>query len=173
MGAASAILLVLITIICESAPDQLCIGARGEVAETDSFPVPPLGVYAIAGCGMDLFVNICLTVLGYVLTSGPLIADVTKADRRCDAVTSQDTSMPFTSSTSTTTEESNPGTAYPLTRERRVSIATGSSLVDMDTAPSFSRQEPIRAATTKGTGGQGDDLGYVVMNRAQQPAVVM
>ncbi|KAK0751980.1 hypothetical protein B0T18DRAFT_388026 [Schizothecium vesticola] len=42
MGAASAILLVLITII-----------------------LPPLGVYAIAGCGMDLFVNICLTVLGY------------------------------------------------------------------------------------------------------------
>ena len=75
--------------------------------------------------------------------------------------------MPFTSSTSTTTEESNPGTAYPLTRERQVSIATGSSLVDMDTAPSFSRQEPIRAATTKGIGGQGDDLGYVVMNRAQ------
>ncbi|KAK1835787.1 hypothetical protein QBC39DRAFT_339601 [Podospora conica] len=42
MGAASAILLVLITII-----------------------LPPLGVYAIAGCGMDLFVNICLTILGY------------------------------------------------------------------------------------------------------------
>ena len=78
MGAASAILLVLITIICESAPDQLCIGARGEVAETDSFPVPPLGVYAIAGCGMDLFVNICLTVLGYVLTPGPLVVEVTK-----------------------------------------------------------------------------------------------
>ena len=42
MGAASAILLVLITIL-----------------------LPPLGVYAIAGCGMDLLVNICLTILGY------------------------------------------------------------------------------------------------------------
>ncbi|KAK0635265.1 hypothetical protein B0T17DRAFT_36198 [Bombardia bombarda] len=42
MGAASAILLVLVTIF-----------------------LPPLGVYAIAGCGADLLVNICLTLLGY------------------------------------------------------------------------------------------------------------
>ncbi|KAK0651903.1 plasma membrane proteolipid 3 precursor [Cercophora newfieldiana] len=42
MGAASAILLVLITIL-----------------------LPPLGVYAVAGCGADLLVNICLTILGY------------------------------------------------------------------------------------------------------------
>ncbi|KAK3944980.1 plasma membrane proteolipid 3 [Diplogelasinospora grovesii] len=42
MGAASAILLVLITIL-----------------------LPPLGVYAVAGCGADLFINICLTILGY------------------------------------------------------------------------------------------------------------
>ncbi|KAK3377744.1 hypothetical protein B0H63DRAFT_525017 [Podospora didyma] len=41
MGAASAILLVLITIL-----------------------FPPLGVYAISGCGADLLINICLTLLG-------------------------------------------------------------------------------------------------------------
>lgn len=51
----------------------------GSLSETDNFPVPPLGVYAIAGCGMDLFVNICLTVLGYVLTPGQLpLRGVTK-----------------------------------------------------------------------------------------------
>ncbi|MCJ1310705.1 hypothetical protein MMC25_004371 [Agyrium rufum] len=38
----SAVLLILITIL-----------------------VPPIGVYMIAGCGADLFVNICLTLLGY------------------------------------------------------------------------------------------------------------
>lgn len=26
---------------------------------------PPVGVWMIAGCGADLFVNICLTLLGY------------------------------------------------------------------------------------------------------------
>ncbi|KAK3684752.1 plasma membrane proteolipid 3 [Podospora appendiculata] len=42
MGAASAIFLVLVTLF-----------------------LPPLGVYAIAGCGADLFINICFTLLGY------------------------------------------------------------------------------------------------------------
>ncbi|KAK1760796.1 hypothetical protein QBC47DRAFT_368221 [Echria macrotheca] len=42
MGAASAIVLVLITII-----------------------FPPLGVWMIAGCGADLLINICLTLLGF------------------------------------------------------------------------------------------------------------
>ncbi|EPE05714.1 plasma membrane proteolipid 3 [Ophiostoma piceae UAMH 11346] len=41
MGAASAVLIVLITIL-----------------------FPPLGVYAVAGCGADLLINICLTCLG-------------------------------------------------------------------------------------------------------------
>ncbi|KAH8126139.1 hypothetical protein FP744_10009646 [Trichoderma asperellum] len=27
---------------------------------------PPLGVWAVAGCGMDLLINICLTLLGYL-----------------------------------------------------------------------------------------------------------
>ncbi|KAI0471146.1 hypothetical protein GGR56DRAFT_659185 [Xylariaceae sp. FL0804] len=43
MGAASAILLVIITIF-----------------------LPPVGVWAVAGCGADLFVNIALTLLGYI-----------------------------------------------------------------------------------------------------------
>ncbi|MCJ1233146.1 hypothetical protein MMC14_001101 [Varicellaria rhodocarpa] len=41
-GPISAILLVIITIF-----------------------IPPVGVFLIAGCGADLFVNICLTLLGY------------------------------------------------------------------------------------------------------------
>ncbi|GJN75355.1 hypothetical protein PLIIFM63780_009437 [Purpureocillium lilacinum] len=43
MGVASAILIVLITIL-----------------------FPPIGVWAVAGCGMDLLINICLTILGYL-----------------------------------------------------------------------------------------------------------
>jgi len=27
--------------------------------------LPPVGVFLVAGCGADLFVNICLTLLGY------------------------------------------------------------------------------------------------------------
>ncbi|PUU77664.1 hypothetical protein B9Z19DRAFT_985991 [Tuber borchii] len=43
MGAISFVLLVLMTLIC-----------------------PPLGVFAVAGCGPDLLINICLTILGYL-----------------------------------------------------------------------------------------------------------
>ena len=64
MGAASAVLLVLITILCMSVPGLLRFEVHVGDEDTDLCPVPPLGVYAIAGCGMDLFVNICLTVLG-------------------------------------------------------------------------------------------------------------
>jgi uncharacterized membrane protein YqaE (UPF0057 family) len=28
--------------------------------------LPPVGVFLIAGCGADLLVNICLTILGYL-----------------------------------------------------------------------------------------------------------
>lgn len=28
--------------------------------------VPPVGVLMVAGCGMDVFINICLTLLGYI-----------------------------------------------------------------------------------------------------------
>ncbi|CAL3970230.1 hypothetical protein PZA11_006491 [Diplocarpon coronariae] len=43
MGAVSALFLVLITIL-----------------------LPPVGVYIVAGCGADLLINICLTLLGYI-----------------------------------------------------------------------------------------------------------
>ncbi|KAI9846338.1 MAG: hypothetical protein M1837_004191 [Sclerophora amabilis] len=43
MGLISAIFLVLITVL-----------------------FPPVGVAIVAGCGADLFVNICLTILGYI-----------------------------------------------------------------------------------------------------------
>lgn len=68
MSAVSSILLVLITFFCK----------RAQMPITHAYPlqrlanmairqsVPPLGVYIIAGCGADLFVNICLTLLGYV-----------------------------------------------------------------------------------------------------------
>jgi uncharacterized membrane protein YqaE (UPF0057 family) len=41
--AAPALLIVLITILC-----------------------PPIGVFLVSGCGADLLVNICLTILGYI-----------------------------------------------------------------------------------------------------------
>ncbi|KIW57665.1 hypothetical protein PV05_02231 [Exophiala xenobiotica] len=41
--AAPALLIILITIL-----------------------LPPVGVFMVAGCGVDLFVNICLTLLGYI-----------------------------------------------------------------------------------------------------------
>ncbi|KAH7071493.1 hypothetical protein BKA63DRAFT_419757 [Paraphoma chrysanthemicola] len=28
--------------------------------------IPPIGVFLVAGCGMDLFINILLTLLGYL-----------------------------------------------------------------------------------------------------------
>ncbi|KAI0167184.1 hypothetical protein GGR52DRAFT_557275 [Hypoxylon sp. FL1284] len=43
MGAVSAVLIILITIL-----------------------FPPIGVWAVAGCGADLLINICLTILGYI-----------------------------------------------------------------------------------------------------------
>ncbi|KFY57544.1 hypothetical protein V496_06379, partial [Pseudogymnoascus sp. VKM F-4515 (FW-2607)] len=41
MGAASAILVVLITLF-----------------------FPPAGVFCVAGCGADVLINLCLTILG-------------------------------------------------------------------------------------------------------------
>ncbi|KAK7954211.1 hypothetical protein PG984_004010 [Apiospora sp. TS-2023a] len=43
MGAVSGVLLILITIL-----------------------FPPAGVFMVSGCGADLFVNICLTILGVI-----------------------------------------------------------------------------------------------------------
>ncbi|KAK4072374.1 SSCRP protein [Trichoderma simmonsii] len=42
MGACAAVLIVIVTIF-----------------------FPPLGAWAVAGCGMDLLINVCLTILGY------------------------------------------------------------------------------------------------------------
>jgi uncharacterized membrane protein YqaE (UPF0057 family) len=59
----AAIFLILITILGKS-PDtnvrknEVLIGT-----------VPPIGVFLVAGCGADLLINICLTLLGYVLPS--------------------------------------------------------------------------------------------------------
>lgn len=61
MGAASAILIVLITILCVLIPHSLFAHPINL-----HLLVPPLGVYMVAGCGADLFVNICLTILGYL-----------------------------------------------------------------------------------------------------------
>lgn len=43
MGVVSALFLIFITIL-----------------------FPPLTVWIVAGCGMDLFINICFTLLGYI-----------------------------------------------------------------------------------------------------------
>lgn len=42
---------------------ELC-GSLGSCA--DHLLVPPVGVAMVAGCGADLCVNICLTLLGYI-----------------------------------------------------------------------------------------------------------
>lgn len=39
---------------------------RGKVIVANSEIVPPVGVYIVAGCGADFFINICLTLLAYV-----------------------------------------------------------------------------------------------------------
>ncbi|KAI3577040.1 hypothetical protein IWW34DRAFT_851385 [Fusarium oxysporum f. sp. albedinis] len=62
MGAISVVFLILITIFCQSQtpPD------RTMQSKTNVVAVPPIGVWAVAGCGMDLFINICLTLLGFL-----------------------------------------------------------------------------------------------------------
>lgn len=59
--AVPAILIVLITILCECCLDSL--SDCGTL--TRNLLVPPVGVFMISGCGADLLVNICLTLLGY------------------------------------------------------------------------------------------------------------
>jgi uncharacterized membrane protein YqaE (UPF0057 family) len=43
--------------------------SRFIVSFADVVLVPPLGVFLISGCGVDFFINILLTILGYVLHS--------------------------------------------------------------------------------------------------------
>ena len=56
----SGVLLIIITILREPHCNP-----HNQVSKTNKSPVPPVGVFMIAGCGADLFVNICLTLLGY------------------------------------------------------------------------------------------------------------
>ena len=37
-----------------------------EEIANENLIVPPIDVYAVAGCGADLLINIMLTILGYV-----------------------------------------------------------------------------------------------------------
>lgn len=62
MGTVSAIFLVLITILCKQ-PTYF----TNDCSVLIEVAVPPVGVYAVAGCGADLLINIALTILGYVL----------------------------------------------------------------------------------------------------------
>ncbi|KAL0636127.1 hypothetical protein Q9L58_004916 [Maublancomyces gigas] len=59
MGFFSAFLLVLITLISLLELPKLKLQLT-----TEQFP--PLGVFAVAGCGADLLINIALTILGYL-----------------------------------------------------------------------------------------------------------
>jgi hypothetical protein len=63
MGAASAILLVLVTILCKCS-SQISFGTISPKDTRLITAVPPVGVYAVAGCGADLLINIALTILG-------------------------------------------------------------------------------------------------------------
>lgn len=62
----SAVLLILITILCEIPAERWSPDHRilPRVLTTLRHLVPPAGVFIIAGCGADLLINICLTILG-------------------------------------------------------------------------------------------------------------
>jgi uncharacterized membrane protein YqaE (UPF0057 family) len=59
---ASTLLLILITIFSTS---SLTPPSSQPTNQTNPPPVPPLGVFLVAGCGPDFFINILLTLLGY------------------------------------------------------------------------------------------------------------
>lgn len=66
MGVASAIILIIITLFCTFTGPQWFGEIHSLSTNIGLQIVPPLGVFAVAGCGVDLFINICLTILGYV-----------------------------------------------------------------------------------------------------------
>lgn len=78
MGFFSAFLLIVITIIVSNPsfissplpqPPRSQFVWRGPTemsSELTSKQFPPLGVFAVAGCGADLLINILLTILGYL-----------------------------------------------------------------------------------------------------------
>jgi uncharacterized membrane protein YqaE (UPF0057 family) len=58
----NTLLLVLITIFSWS---PLLSPPSYKLPRTNITPVPPVGVFLVAGCGADLLINILLTCLGY------------------------------------------------------------------------------------------------------------
>jgi uncharacterized membrane protein YqaE (UPF0057 family) len=69
--------------------------------------VPPIGVFIISGCGADLLINICLTILGY--SSHPSTAPESFfTDIATNTVISLVTFTPFTSNTFTSRSRSRP-----------------------------------------------------------------
>ena len=61
----SALLIVIITILRKFRASHLGFNEECNMVLTArAHLVPPVGVYMIAGCGADLLVNICLTLLG-------------------------------------------------------------------------------------------------------------
>ncbi len=61
--------VIVITLFCSYSPAlNRCMNSK---CWHRVLSVPPLGVFAIAGCGMDLFINIVLTILAYVFPFYP------------------------------------------------------------------------------------------------------
>lgn len=84
--------------------------------------VPPVGVYCVAGCGADLLINICLTLLGYfpghvqyVAFLDPLHPEQSLADCLLTCAPA-----PSTSNTCTTAAKRKPETASTTPDPHRV-----------------------------------------------------
>ena len=64
----SSLFLIIITVFRKllfSARAKASIPLEStELTESIRDPVPPLGVFLIAGCGADFLINLCLTLLG-------------------------------------------------------------------------------------------------------------
>jgi len=63
--ALGALIVVIITIFRNNSHLRQTKQTRRLFANTNTPPVPPVGVFLVAGCGADLLINILLTVLGY------------------------------------------------------------------------------------------------------------
>lgn len=152
----SAILLVLITIF-----RMYTVRQRVQYSPTDMFvPVPPVGVAIIAGCGADLLINICLTLLGYI--PGHIHAYVLDADLALEvqsraahlslARQSADTMRAAsTSSTPTTERRRRRVKVYTIADLRRECIATMSILVGK-------AMEPCPESDKRVSGRVGDGI---------------
>lgn len=95
--------------------------------------MPPVGVFFIAGCGADLLINICLTVLGYATDSLfphhiSFIISFASQHTNYNTASSLATSMHSTSNTSTSRERNRVPLATTTTPELLASIAITSRL---------------------------------------------